>query len=419
MSDTELTDTEAARLRQLLHRAADSLEISTPDLDPVDLHPVSSRRGRGRWLVAAAAAVLVVIASAGALWLRSGDDAEHIDTGPAEPPVTVAPQVLEQTGVWRLPEGLDGYRVVGAQDAGLTSVSSADRPGVLAVDDPDDPRRWLMLQAYDELGELPPDTRVMPLSSQVEVALTPGPTSTWFRLTPTGVGTGSSGEQVVTGSSLGIDEAELLALLTEHVGTVDALSTAGGSTAAMEALLDDAGFDEERLVWLGGEDDPGPGGRDRSVEVTVADGAGREVLINMAAGTRPTWAQLVHLRIVVELVSLPRPSGPSSVQQSIRTRADLGDGVLESTYEMPGTDAVRTLAVLTDDGVFISASPTVRTDDLSALEPLPEELQLRIINSLRAMSEDEFRARLAELGAEFVDADSEATTTTVVSEPGG
>jgi hypothetical protein len=80
---------------------------------------------------------------------------------------------------------------------------------------------------------------------------------------------------------------------------------------------------------------------------------------------------------------------------------------------------VRTLAVLTDDGVFISASPTVRTDDLSALQPLPEELQLRIINSLRAMSEDEFRARLAELGAEFIGAESVGVTTTVVGEPGG
>jgi hypothetical protein len=417
MSDTELTDTEAARLRQLLHRAADSLAVEAPDADDIDLTPSVDRRGRGRWLVAAAAILAVVVG--GAVWLQAGDDAERIDTGPAEPPVTVAPQVLEQAGVWRLPEGLDGYRVVGAQDAGLTSVSSADRPGVLAVDDPDDPQRWLMLQAYDEFGELPPDTRVMPLSDQVEVALMPGPTSTWFRLTPAGVGTGSSGELVMTGSALGIDEAELLALLTEHVGTVDALSTAGGSTTSMEAALDEAGFGEERLVWMGGEADPGPGGRNRSVELTLVDATGREVLVNLAAGTRPAWAQVVRLRMVVELVSLPRSSGPSSVQQSIRTRADLGDGVLESTYEIPGTDALRTLAVLTDDGVFISASPTVRTDDLSALQPLPEELQLRIINSLRAMSEDEFRARLAELGAEFIGADSVGVTTTVVGEPGG
>ena len=35
------------------------------------------------------------------------------------------------------------------------------------------------------------------------------------------------------------------------------------------------------------------------------------------------------------------------------------------------------------------------------------------------MSEDEFRARLAELGVEFAGADSMPTTTTVVGTPGG
>ncbi len=419
MSDTELTDIEAARLRQLLHRAADGLPIQTPDVDSVDLQPTADRTGRGRWLVAAAAAVLVVVAAAGALWLRSGDDAGRIDTGPAEPPVTVAPEVLEQAGVWRLPEDLDGFRVVGAQDAGLSSVSSADRPGVLAVDDPDEPQRWLMLQAYDELGELPPETRVVALSDKVEVALMPATRSTWFRVSPAGVGTGSSGEAVVSGSALGVDEAELLAQLSERFATVEALAAAGDSTTSMEALLDDISVGEERLVWMGGVEDPGPGGRDRSVELTLVDAPGREVVVNMAAGTRPPWAQFVRLQIVVELMSVPNPSDPSLLERSIRTRPDLGDGVLESTYEIPGTDAVRSLAVLTDDGVFISASPSVRTDDLSALEPLPEEEQLRIINSLRAMSEDEFRARLAELGAEFIGAESVGVTTTVVSGPGG
>lgn len=419
MSDTELTDIEAARLRQLLHRAADGLPIQTPDVDSVDLQPAADRTGRGRWLFAAAAVLVVVIAAAGAVVLLPGEDTDRIDTGPAQPPVTVAPEVLEQTGVWRLPDDLDGYRVVGAQDAGLSSVSAADQPGVLAVDDPDEPQRWLMLQAYDELGELPPETRVLPLSDQVEVALMPATRSTWFRVSPAGVGTGSSGEAVVSGSALGIDEAELLALLTERFSTVDALAAAGGSTTSMEALLDDAGFGEDRLVWQGGEDDPGPGGRDRSMELTLVDRTDAEVVVNMAAGTSPTWAQLVRLRMVTELASLPSPSGLSAVQRSIRTRPDLGRGVLESSFEIPGTDAVRSLVVLTDDGVFIGASPSVRTDDLSALEPLSEEEQLRIINSLRAMSEDEFRARLAELGAEFVGAESVGVTTTVVSGPGG
>jgi hypothetical protein len=414
MSDTELTEPEADRLRQLLHRAADSLDVTVPD--HVELQPTRTRPGPGRWLAAAA---VLVVAAVGAAWWLSGDGEDRIDTGPAEPPVTVAPRVLEESGIWRLPEDLDGYRVVGAQDAGLASVSSADQPGVLAIDDPEDPQRWLMVQAYDELGELPPETRVVPLTDQVEVALTPATRSTWFRVTPAGVGAGSSGELVVSGSARGLDEAELLALLTERFATVDALSAAGDSTASMEAMLDDAGFGEDRLVWQGGVDEPGPGRRDRSMELTLVDDSGREVLVVTAAGTGPTWAQLVQLQIIVDLMSLPNPSDPGSLQQSIRSRPDLGRGVLESSYQMTGMDTLRTLAVLTDDGVFISAGPTIRTDPLSSLEPLSEELQLRIINSLRAMPEDEFRARLAELGAEFVEPDSMGSTTTMVGTPGG
>ena len=43
MSDTELTETEAERLRQLLHLAADSLEVTTPDAGRADEEHV----GRG------------------------------------------------------------------------------------------------------------------------------------------------------------------------------------------------------------------------------------------------------------------------------------------------------------------------------------------------------------------------------------
>jgi hypothetical protein len=419
MSDTELTDVEVARLQDLLQRAADALPVTTPDIDSFDLQPAPHGSGRGRWMFAAAAALVVLVAAVGAVWLLSGDDAERIDTGPAEPPVTVAPEVLEQTGVWRLPEGLDDYRVVGAQDGGLSSVSSADRPGVLAVDDPDEPQRWLLVQAYDELGELPPETRVVPLSEQVEVALMPTTRSTWFRVTPTGVGTGSSGELVVSGTARGLDEAELLALLAQRFGTLDAVSAAGDSTASMEAMLDDAGVGEERLVWKGGVDDPGPGGRDRSMELTLVDGTGPEVVVVMAAGTSPPWAQVVRLQMVVELMSLPNPSDPSLVERSIRARPELGRSVIESAYVVPGEAPVRSLAVLTDDGVLISVSASVSTDDPTAVVQPTEELQLRIINSLRAMSEDEFRARLAELEAEFIGAESVGVTTTVVSGPGG
>jgi hypothetical protein len=417
MSDTELTDTEAARLRQLLHRAADSLAVDTPDADSIDLQPDAGRPGRGRWFFAAAAILAVVVG--GAVWLQAGDDAERIDTGPAEPPVTVAPQVLEQAGVWRLPEGLDGYRIVGSEDAG-SSLSSADQPGVLAVDDPDEPQRWLLVQAYDELGQLPPDARVVPLSDQVDVALVATTRSTWFRLAPTGAGAGPPGEVVVTGSALGIDEAELLALLTERFSTVDAVSTAGSSTASMEAVLDDAGFGGDRLVWQGGAADPGPGFGGEAIRVTLADHSDGEFVIGLTGGATPPWAQITRLRLVADLMSLPNAQDPGSMRRELRTRPDLGRGVIESTYTADGMETVRGLAVLTDDGVLINVSPVAMVrPDARTMPLLAIDEQLRIINSLRSMSEDEFRARLAELGAEFIGAESVGVTTTVVGEPGG
>lgn len=396
MSDTELTDAEADRLRQLLHRAADSLDVTTPD--HVELQPTRTRPGPGRWLAAAA---VLVVAAVGAAWWLSGDDAERIDTGPAEPTVTVAPQVLEQTGVWRLPEGLDGYRVVGAQDGGSVATSSVDNPGVLAIDDPEDPQRWLMVVAYDELGPLPPDTRVVPLSNQVGVALVPTPGSTWFRITPTGNESGASSEPIVTGSALGIDEEELIDLLTEHLGSLDVLTSASSTTAPMAAMLDDAGFGDDRLVWQG-DGDGAPGSGSQQLEITL-QGPDGEVVVNLSDDEAPAWAQIARLRMSAELMSVASAEFPSTLSRSIVVRDDLGPNVLESLYRAAGMDPIRTLAVIIDDGVLISATPSFSTTAQPATAPtLTTDEQLRIINSLRATSEDEFRARLAELGVEFV-----------------
>jgi hypothetical protein len=319
-----------------------------------------------------------------------------------------------------MPEDLDGYRVVGAQDAGLSSVSSADQPGVLAVDRRVDPQRWLLMQAYDELGELPPETRVVALSDQVEVALMPASRSTWFRLAPTGVGAGPSGEVVVTGSALGIDEAELLALLTERFSAVDQVSAAGDSTTSMEAVIDDAGFGEERLVWQGGAADPGPGFGGEAIQVSLVDRDDVEFVIGLSGGETPPWAQITRLRVIAELMSLPNDGDPGSLRRELHERPDLGPGVIESTYTADGMDTVCSLAVLTDDGTLISVSPVAAASPAAqTMTTLPTEQQLRIINSLRAMSEDEFRARLTELGAEFIGAESMGVTTTVVSGPGG
>ncbi len=419
MSDTELTETEAARLREVFHRAAGALEVTTPDLDTFDLQAATPRRrGRGRGLFAAAA-VLVVVALGAGWWLTAtGED--RVDTGPAEPPVTVAPEVVEQDGIWRLPEGLDGYTVVGAQDGGSFDTSSVDTPGVLAVDDPEEPARWLLVQAYDELGELdqlPSGTRQVALSDEVTATLVPTSGSIWFRLMPTGDG---PAEPVISGSALGIDEGALTELLADRFGTVGGLAAAADSTDTLEALLDDAGFGENhRLVWQGAGDG-GPGSRNAQVQVSLAGEDGTEVTVITNQSDSPAWAAAVRLRLTAELISTISSGGTQQGTIAVQPRPDLGPNVLESTTEVPGQPPAVYLTAISDDGTSISALPTFTS--ATGLEPaspasLPEEQQLRIINSLRAMSEEQFRARLAELGAEF--AESATSGLLVTGTPGG
>ena len=298
MSDTELTELtgpEADRLRALLHRAADSLDVTTPD--HLEIEPARRRPNPGRWLGAAAA--VLVVAAIGAAWWLSGDDGQRIDTGPAEPPVTVAPQVLEESGIWRLPEGLDGYRIVGARADDASSVYNADRPGVVEVDD------------------------------------------------------------------------------------------------------------------------PGPGSRSRSSELTLVDDDGAEALVTMVGGDAAPWFYIFRFQMIAEFTSIALPR-VGTFTRSVTRRSDLGRNVLESTITADGLDTIRSLAAVTDDGVTLSVTPSYpEAGAPDTLPSLTEKQQLRIINSLRSMPEDEFRARLEELGAEFIGANSAGVTTTIEGAPGG
>ncbi len=57
--------------------------------------------------------------------------------------------------------------------------------------------------------------------------------------------------------------------------------------------------------------------------------------------------------------------------------------------------------MFTDDGVLITANLARAAVDIGT-EALPEVEQLRIINSLVAMDEDEFHRHLDSLGVEFI-----------------
>jgi len=420
MSDTDPTGPEEERLRGLLHRAAASLEVTAPEQLTIEPAPTPARvRGRGRtsgrWLVAAA--MLAVAAVGGAWWLSAGDE-DRLDTGPAEPPVTVAPEVLEQAGIGRLPEGLDGYRVVAAMDGGSYDTSSSDHPGVLAVDDPDDPQRWLMVEAYDQWGVDPPGSRPIPISEEVTAVLIPAGQSIWFQMTPT---TGPD-DNVVSGAVRGMEEEQLLDLLTRHFGDALTLAEAGTSTGAMEAMLRDSSLDGENALVRQGREAGDPGGGSRNIEVTLIGDDETEVTVTVAPGGLPAWAVVMQLELTAELFSMELQSSPGA-SMTVNRRPDLGTNVIESGVEGVEMGPGRGIAVVTDDGVMITASSAGWAQQAAAgtvgatpptITPLGEDDQLRIINSLRAMSEIEFRAQLAELGIGFIEPSSPDDTVTTV-----
>jgi len=353
--------------------------------------------------------MLAVAAVGGARWLSAGDE-DRLDTGPAEPPVTVAPEVLEQAGIWRLPEGLDGYRVLGAMDGGSYDTSNSDHPGVLAVDDPGDPQRWLMVEAYDQWGEDPTNSRQVALSDQVTAVLVPAGESTWFQLTATEA---DPGEAVVSGAARGVDEAELVTQLTRHFGDAPALAASQSSTDAMKAMLRDVGLDgEHQLAWLGGGADDSPPAT-QVLQVTLMGDDGTEVVVELVDGDQPPWAQALRLRLAGEVISMPQDGAPG-LSMSMRPRPDLGPNVVETSSAVPGRPDTAGLVVITDDGVTITVTQAALVENLPSVTPLSEEQQLGIINSLRAMSESEFRAQLSELGAEFLESPPlDGTITTV------
>jgi hypothetical protein len=124
------------------------------------------------------------------------------------------------------------------------------------------------------------------------------------------------------------------------------------------------------------------------------------------AGTdgAPAWAQLLRFELSGDLSLIAAQdqglAGPPTY--SMRRRPDLGRNVIETLVARSGTRSPPLLSVFTDDGVLITANLALVAVDI-VTEALSEAEQLRIINSLVAMSEDEFAERLSAAGVEFGD----------------
>ncbi len=391
MSDTEPTDREADRLRELLHRAAEGLDVTTPTLDTALQQHRPRRRGSGRWL--AAASVLVVAAVGALLWWDSPE--ERVETVPASPEVTVAPQVLEQSEIWRLPEDLDGYRVVSAM------TSSSVRALLIAVDDVDEPTRWLSLADHGVEIPLDGSTRVIELASGLELLLRP--VEGEEGVTRFGLRVGSS-SAYVTGTFHGVEE-EVVDLLAATFDDVEAFEDFERRTEALGRLRPPGGLTP---IW-----DPGDASYDpRGVTVlTLVDDDGPEVAVTLERTELPPAVAALRMRLVMrDLATIGGPGG-SSVTQEFQPRPDLGAHVLQLRARIDGQPAgaaANQIVVITADGTVISVTRVARQDEILTTEPLDEEAQLRIVNSLRAMSAEEFRAAVEAAGAELVDPDAAA-----------
>lgn len=410
-------------LRAAFQRAATGIDVPpTPPMPAVSSEPPSVpapvARRFGALLVAAA---VVLVAGLGAWSVLHDEGSRRVDSGPARPdetdgpPVTLAPEVLEQSGVWRLPEGLDGYELVGVQETGFSSGWAGDAPGRLVVDDPEDPRRWLMVEAYDQFGVAPAAARSFRASDEVEgfVVSSGDGAPIWFQIDPV------SADVVVSGAAFGVDEAELVDALTEVFAAPGNSMPGEGFDASIELLTERFGLtDGEILAWQG-EDLAMLGGADASqpsIELTLVDTmgpggspTGPEVVVRIA-GTdgAPAWAQILRLELTGDLSFIAAEEqglgGPPTY--AVRRRPDLGRNIVETRVARSGLISPPLLSCFTDDGVLLSADHANATSDPVPAEAMAATEQLRIISSLVAMTDAEFVERLAAAGIEFIGAGS-------------
>ena len=128
----------------------------------------------------------------------------------------------------------------------------------------------------------------------------------------------------------------------------------------------------------------------------------------MLSGTdgAPAWAQRLRFEQQADLSSIALDDVGPGVVYRATPRPELGRNVLEMSSSSDGMPTVTSLLVFTDDGVMISVARAATIDQVrrTGRDPLPEAEQLRIVNSLRAMSESAFTEQLTALGVEFVTA---------------
>lgn len=429
MNDTELSEAEQDRMRTLLRRAADGLHVTTP---PVPTYRSRPSRRRTGWL---AAASLLVIAALGATWwaTRPERQYQYLDAGPLE--IRIDPTVVEQTGMWRLPtedSGVDALEVYESQ----TNLGFQ-----LAVDDVESPERWLAIVPsgfpVTEHPDAEPPVTIGDATSAILLHSDDPDDPTWLELTEPG----SSGE--LTMAYQGLGDEQVLAAATELVGRIGSLTDVDAVNRALASFVPPDGlvptWDPERGAV---ELDPSSAPTSLVGLMTRSAVAGdTDVSINLRATGLPPAVAQVELLLQAEAAQLLAQTGGPPSPGVLVDRPDLGEGVWALSYPESPHD---TLMVITEDGVSISAVATVAAveagpeDGTDSLEvaPLTVEQQIHFINSLRAMTEEEFLLELDRRGVDHYgigdeipltsrlhggtgEPDEPGSTTTMQAGPGG
>jgi hypothetical protein len=388
MNDDHLIDAGSPRLSDLLHRAADGLDVDPARELPIELTP--PRHARRPWLLAVA--VLLIVAGIGAAWLHSsGDDSQRIDTGPAdEADGQLAPRVIEEDGIWRLPEPGDELEVFAA---------STLIPGPrfqLAVDDATDPTRWLgvmpgsyVLAEADGAGEpveLPHDATAIVVEAPAGT-----PTgSTWIEVT------GDRGAGSLTLVARGVPTSEVLDIATGLVDEAVNLTDTVAVQRALTALPVPEGLVpvwDDALIGFPGEIDEVTG-----LGILLNDRvADQRLFVSMNPGGPTAAVAALDQLLTLEASGL---RSPDEAAWTVTRRPDLGT----AAFVVDG-DGASTLHAFSNDGTILLASNAVDQRPGAAggfdVEPLTVDEQLTVINRLRSMSESELRSELDRMGLEL------------------
>ncbi|MGB6058426.1 MAG: hypothetical protein WBF71_09180 [Microthrixaceae bacterium] len=434
-----LTVGEEQQLRSLMQRAAAGLSVETPHgterlwSESKATQPEPARWNTGKFL-GVAAALVIVVAIAGALWQRgdtdrqlaatAGDsagatagearaessaaaDSSGMDAGksrgasePAEAgaisPTSgsrltdasggsfiIDSEALAAGGIWRLPDGSETLEVTDVQAYPHESGFQ------IAVDDVDDPSRWfavLPTRYWMDVGGLFSATGPHELANSMHATvLRPDEQSsltgsTWIDLRQNGDPLNS-----LTFVYRGVPDAEALSIVKDVATSIIDLADAAAVRAALVDLRVPDGlratWDPERVGYPSSDGDT-----IEALDVTVRDSSSDDKFsVSLTySGLPPTVARLEQM-FGVEASFLNAADG------SPTTKVELHPGILKMS-----AGGLELLMAFTQDGVGINVDRVSKTHEGATISE-----QVRVLNALRPVSEADFRARMRDLGVEI------------------